>query len=660
MPRLTLSNRFFGFCVLLVVFGFTLSAFAQDDDEPTERIRSFDSVITLRSDGSMQVQETIVVIAAGEQIRHGIYRDFPTRYRDRLGNRYSVMFDVLSVERDGNPEPYHTGSLSNGIRVYCGDSNKLVSQGEHRYVFTYATNRQLGFFKDHDELYWNVNGTGWVFPIDRVTATVVLPPQVHNFVRTLSAYEGFEGERGKQFAATRDSEGNPHFEARNLTAHQNLTIVVTWPTGLIAPPSTEQKIKWFLRDNLASEVGLIGLLLVLAYYVIVWVKVGRDPAAGTIVPLYDPPDNMSPASMRYLKQMAFDEKCFTSAILGLAAKGRLTINQNESKVYELIEKSEAAKFKDQLSPDETALKDKLFDDRSKVHLDSGSSSVINRARQALSTSLHTSMEKIYFVTNAGYLWPGLALTILAALAMLLSLGAEPGSGGQVPVAMFMTVWLSGWSVGVGALLHAVVRAWKSARSSPAVGGVGAVGITLFSIPFVIGEIGGLVALAWAVSLLGCLIILALLGSNVLFHHLLKAPTRAGRQLLDRIDGFKMFLSAVDGQRMNMLTPPNKTPEMFERFLPYALALGVEHAWAEQFSQVLAASAGGTGSSGNSYSPSWYTGAFIASSPADFASSFGSSFSSAVSSSSSPPGSSSGGGGGGSSGGGGGGGGGGGW
>ena len=190
------------------------------------------------------------------------------------------------------------------------------------------------------------------------------------------------------------------------------------------------------------------------------------------------------------------------------------------------------------------------------------------------------------------------------------------------------------------------------------------GITLFSIPFLIGEIVGVVLLIWAVSLVGFLVIMLLLGVNVLFHHLLKAPTRAGRQLLDRVDGFKMFLTAVDGHHLSTMAAPDKTPELFERFLPYALALGVEQAWAEQFSQALAMA--GAPNDTMAYRPSWYTGAFIASSPAAFASSFSSGFSSAVSSSASAPGSSSGsgfssgGGGGGSSGGGGGGGGGGGW
>lgn len=132
--------------------------------------------------------------------------------------------------------------------------------------------------------------------------------------------------------------------------------------------------------------------------------------------------------------------------------------------------------------------------------------------------------------------------------------------------------------------------------------------------------------------------------------------------MDRVDGFKIFLKAVDADRLQTMAPPAKTPQLFERFLPYAFALGVEHAWAEQFSQVLArAATAGTAGSGTSYSPSWYTGAALASfSASDFTSSFSSSFSSAISSSSTAPGSSSGSGGGGSSGGGGGGGGGGGW
>ncbi|MGZ4841475.1 MAG: DUF2207 domain-containing protein, partial [Candidatus Angelobacter sp.] len=89
----------------------------------TEGIHSFDSRITVNTDGSMQVVETIVVESAGINMVHGIYRDFPIRYRDRAGNRKSVLFDIVRVRRDGNSEPYHTEDLGDTVRVYFGSSS---------------------------------------------------------------------------------------------------------------------------------------------------------------------------------------------------------------------------------------------------------------------------------------------------------------------------------------------------------------------------------------------------------------------------------------------------------------------------------------------------------------------------------------------------------
>ena len=226
----------------------------------------------------------------------------------------------------------------------------------------------------------------------------------------------------------------------------------------------------------------------------------------------------------------------------------------------------------------------------------------------------------------------------------------------------MSVWLTGWSFGVYALLSSVVRAWRSARTEGILGAGQAGFLTLFSLPFLAGECFGLAMLFWACGAAGFGIIVAAISINVIFHHLLKAPTLAGRALMDRVDGFKAFLTAVDADRLQTMIPPDKTPQLFERFLPFALALGVEHAWSEQFAQILARAATVDSSGrGTGYSPSWYSGGgFTSFSASEFTSGFSSSFSSAISSSSTAPGSSSGSGGGGSSGGGGGGGGGGGW
>lgn len=619
-------------------------------DQGNERIRAFDSHLVVSQDRSMEVTETITVQSAGINIRHGIYRDFPTHYKDHLGNNYSVTFAIVSLQRDGSDEAYHTESLSNGVRVYFGRSDYDLPNGIHSYKFTYRTSRQLGFFKDNDQLCWNVTGLGWMFPIDVATATVVLPANVRDQVKELDGYTGPEGARGRAFTSARDAEGNPRFRAVNLPPHNGLSLVVTWPKGLIQPPTAAEKRQEFIDDNKGIAVGVTGLILVWLYYIAVWFMVGRDPRHGTIVPYYEPQDNLSAAGMRFLERMGFDDKVFTSAILGLAAKGYMTID-HEGKTYKLLRKRGYGTVEGQLSADEKVLAKKLFADGEKLDL-TDHNTRLESAQRAVKDSLEAAMETKYFVTNSRWQWPGVILTALTVVAMVLLAG---GSGAGI----FMSVWLTGWSAGVAVLLVSVFRAWKGAHSG---GGIaGAVFITLFSVPFVGGECVGLFFLVSSVGWLPVLIILAGVLTSVLFHFLLKAPTLAGRALMDRVEGFRLFLNAVDGDRINRTSPVAKTPELFERYLPYALALGVEHAWAQQFSQVLAAAASSSSQGRNGYSPSWYAGTGVAAfSAASFTSSFSDSFSSAVSSASAPAASSSGSGGGGSSGGGGGGGGGGGW
>jgi uncharacterized membrane protein len=136
-----------------------------------------------------------------------------------------------------------------------------------------------------------------------------------------------------------------------------------------------------------------------------------------------------------------------------------------------------------------------------------------------------------------------------------------------------------------------------------------------------------------------------------------APTREGRALMDRVAGFKQYLSITEEERLDRMNPPEKTPELFERYLPYAIALDVENRWAEKFAAVLAAAAASGTAAGTML---WYSGSGnVWDDPQGFASDMGGSLASTVSSASASP-SSSGSGGGGSSGGGGGGGGGGGW
>jgi uncharacterized membrane protein YgcG len=349
--------------------------------------------------------------------------------------------------------------------------------------------------------------------------------------------------------------------------------------------------------------------------------------------------------------MGFDDRTFAAAIINMAVKRYLTIVDKDGEYA--VRRAQADKST--LSMEERQVADKLLGGAEKIELKNTNHAKIGAAVEALKTALRMNQDKVYFLTNQRYLIPGLVFSVLVLAFVGL---AAPGESKFV--ALFMIVWLSGWSVGVFFLVSQALQAWKnfffgSGHKAASLGG--AIFLSLFALPFLGGEIAGLVVLGYVTSAVVILILLAMIALNYLFHYLLKAPTHAGRVLLDKIEGFKMFLAAVEKDRLNFFNPPERTPYLFEKYLPYALALGVEQQWSEQFSEVLAQA----GERRVAYSPGWYSGTSWSHLGAGgFASSLGSSFSGAISSSSHAPGSSSGGGGGGSSGGGGGGGGGGGW
>ncbi len=145
--------------------------------------------------------------------------------------------------------------------------------------------------------------------------------------------------------------------------------------------------------------------------------------------------------------------------------------------------------------------------------------------------------------------------------------------------------------------------------------------------------------------------------NLVFYWLLKAPTPKGRAVLNDIEGFRMYMTTAEEERLKVLHPPEKTPELFERYLPYAMALDCENEWNNKFAAVLAAAAAAGATAGAV--GGWYYGPGGFNSRG-FGQELGSSLASSISSSGVAPGSSSGSGGGGFSGGGGGGGGGSGW
>lgn len=611
-----------------------------------ERILSYQSTIQVFPDGTMQVEDNIRVRAEGIKIRRGIYRDFPTRYKDKFGNNYRVNFDVIKVLRDGRSESFHTKAQNNGVRLYIGNKNVQLAKGEYEYTIVYGTDRQLGFFENHDELYWNATGNGWIFPIDKVEVKVLLPQSIPSSDLTLDAYTGRQGAKGKDFQATINYNGNAQFSSsRILQSYEGLSIVVSWPKGYIKEPDLAENIGYVLDDNISLLLGLAGLLIVFMYYYLVWLKVGKDPESGVIFPHYSPENGFSPASMRYISRMGYDHKTFATAIVNLAAKGALEINDSSSDKYKL-KKLQSDDI--ELAAGEAVLLKKLFSESDNITLKNTNHTIIAATIDAHKKSLKKDYNTIYFKKNSLWLIPGFIVSAIFIAIIFISVESSAG-----PENLFLLFWLTGWTVGVVVMTKLAIKFWRSALAGKSY--MAAIGTTLFALPFVGVEIFVLIKFQFSIPLV--LTVAAIISLNMLFYQWLKAPTRMGRKLLDKIDGFKMYLEVAEKDELNLKNPPEKTPEIFESYLAFAMALDVEQQWAEKFTRVFLQ----LQEQGRSYHPTWYHGShWHADNPSSFTASVGSSLSSAISSSSMAPGSSSGTGGGGFSGGGGGGGGGGGW
>lgn len=615
-----------------------------------EEILAYDSEIVVEASGELLVTETIRVRAEGKQIRRGIYRDFPTEYRNPDGTTSRTGFEVVEVLKDGRAEPWHTEKRSNGIRLYIGSADLLLRRGEYAYTIRYRSPRQIRFFETHDELYWNVTGTGWGFPINRTTATVILPDGA--LVERVAGYTGPQGARGQDLVSS-FSGAVAEFEAtRPFRPREGLTVVVAWPKGFVAEPSAAEEAGYFLLDNAPILTGAVGLFVVLCYFLLAWNKVGRDPEGGPVIAEYAPPPGLSPAACQFIRDMGFRNQTYSAAIVSMATKGYLSLREGADDVVTLIRTAADPR----LSPGERALGGKLFRSSDSIRIEQDNHKKLSKARAALKSALRGEYEAQHFKRNRKTFLVGLGLAIVAIAAIVVS-------GSVATPGLFMAVWLAGWSAGVYVLMTRVKDAWAVAISTGQFTSIfGALFITAFAIPFVFfgfvgsGMFSGSVP-PQTIPFIGLIILCV-----AIFYYLLKAPTRMGRQVMDHIEGFKKYLSVAEKDRLEFAHPPEKTPELFEKFLPYAIALGVENEWGEQFEDVLRAASADPGRDG--YSPSWYhssrgwRGGFSAS---RFSSAVGGSLAGAIAAASAAP--SKGGsgfGGGGSSGGGGGGGGGGGW
>lgn len=621
---------------------------AQDREE----ILNYQSDIEVRIDGTLKVTEIITVNSLQQDIQRGIFRTFPTIYRDNYGNRVKVGFTIQEILKEGRPEPYEVISEGDFQIVRIGNPDVFLQSGPHTYTISYVTTRQIGFFDSYDELYWNVIGSDWTFRILQAEARITLPAQA-----SITQYAGYSGPIGSSSCdclIEKIADNILHVKLnKGLNPNEALTVALAWPKGIVQQPSKTDQRMSFLGDNSGILIALLGLLLVLTYYFIAWKRVGRDPQKGSIYPIFEVPQGLGAAAIRYLYKMGFDQTSFTAEMVQLATKGIIRIVEDKRKFYlHLIKGEDQADLEDY----EQSIIQALFPGGSTVlHLDQKEHRKIGTALKTLQGYLRTNYREGFFKLNQLWLVPGIFLSLLTVL--LVFMVTFPMRFEEERIFLIMGTLVAFFLAGIiGTLIANLYRASQGAAFK-----ITALMGSVLTLLFIVAVPAFLIHQFGVVFEYGILLLFLLLAcTNYLFFYLIKAPTSKGRQVLDEIEGFRMYLNAAEKPVIQAMNPPGLTPETFEKFLPYALALDVGEAWGKSFEQSLKTDE--SASKGRiPYRPGWYMGSAItAGTFSGLSKGLGSAFGNALYNSSSPPGSKSGSGGGGRSGGGGGGGGGGGW
>ncbi len=595
-----------------------------------ERILDFWSDIVVDADTSMTVTETIHVHAEGHDIRRGIFRDFPTDYRDRNGRRVRVGFEFLEASRDGEPESWHQERLSNGVRVYLGNIYTELDPGEYRYTLRYRTTRQLGYFADHDELYWNVTGNGWAFAIDHAQASVTLPDGIAAADVAIEGYTGPQGSTARDVAAHVDGKAVARIAATvPLAPQEGLTLVVTFPKGVVAAPDARQRLAWFVEDNRREGIAAIGLLVLAAFLALQWWRVGRDPAPGVIIPQYDPPPGLSPAAVRFIWRRQHDHRAFAADLVELGVRNALRIT--EKKGTYSIERTVGGA---QTSPEAArVLFDALLGSRKTLLFDDKDHALIAAARNAHAKHLEDTYAKANFRRNTAIGCFGAVFAIVVGVVALLADREVP----QAPVVL-SSVGVFFFAMFAGGLLGSALQARSEGTSA---GGRLFGAVLMFLVTIAVGYV-----LAREASLVFALLVAALALVQVPFSYWMPAATVPGRALLDRIEGLRLYLGVAERDDLARVQAPPMDAAEYQRLFAYAMALEVEKTWGDR----LVDAVGPVAAAGVATTMAWYHGSSGGESfsPSSFGGALTQSLSTAISSSSTPPGSSSGSSGGGSS------------
>ena len=351
-----------------------------------------------------------------------------------------------------------------------------------------------------------------------------------------TAFNGVYGATQREAAVEVAGRGIAFRMPRPLEFREGVTVVVGWNKGLVRAPTAADRAAGFLASNWPLGIPF----LVLAGMLRAWWRRGRDPRALPIVVQYEPPLGITPAEAGTLTDEKVDLRDITATMVDLAVRGFLRIEEREEKhLFGLI-------------TDEEFVFHRLKPESEWVNLAPHEQGVLGGIFEDDKVTVKLSDLKDEFYTHL----PGIQEGVMDRLVGKSLFRSNPSTT------------RSKW-VFAGALFGVVL----------AVGGNALAGrFSLTPVPFFIAGFASAV------------IVLA-------FGWFMPARTVNGARTLERVLGFGEFLERVDKERFEAI---ERTPELFERYLPFAMAFGVEQKWAKGFKDLL------------TQPPTWYSGANLAS------------------------------------------------
>ncbi len=495
-------------------------------------IQGFDADILVKPDGTIAVTETIRPQFTGSW--NGIYRTIPVEYRTPQGFNFTLLLDMTSVTDDAGNSLRHEQSRERHYvkyKIWVPGANNTT----RTVILKYQVKNGLKFFEDHDELYWNITGDEWEVPIRSATARIYLPPGVTG-VRAV-AFTGGYGSREQAARITLGESEVSFHTTRGLNFREGLTVAVGWNPGVIHRPSRAQQATWFLTSNRQTLLLFSIPLGVFAAMFLLWITRGRDPRRRPIAPRYEPPDGLTPAELGTLADNAPDMRDISATLVDLAVRGYILIQEKEeSKLLGLLTTKD---YVFRLRKQEAEWRDLQAHERTLL--------------DSLFAGGHRTEIELSDLENSFYKeLPGIRDRIFERLLQRRYYARRPDK---------------------------VRRAYL---------------ITAAAVAFLSFWGGGILTALLNLSCFGATIAAGLASAAIIFGFAWVMPARTyrGTRALEGILGFEEFLSRVEGDRLQRMV---KTPEMFEKFLPYAMALGVEKNWARAFASIY------------KQAPEWYRG-----------------------------------------------------